>query len=254
MPADYTLTLTADDLATISRACEHYARTVGMGQVGEIVTAWALRSDRRGVRLMSDPAAWDEARDLAVRLQGLLTGLAPHSYIGIAEAQYPQARRAYALHILLRYHLAWDRLRAEGRERPGLLTVDYDEPESLGTGPLPTLRPVGPATAPQPAPADRGVPVWPTVIADLEARERDEPGRGYGQLARDGEVRDAFGRAKYGLPLMSEDGRGPYADAYQEALDLMVYLRRLAMRRKGVWWRIYGLAVDLARQIVEEGR
>ena len=34
----------------------------------------------------------------------------------------------------------------------------------------------------------------------------------------------------------------------------MVYLRRLAMRRKGVWWRIYGLAVDLARQIVEEGR
>ena len=38
--------------------------------------------------------------------------------------------------------------------------------------------------------------------------------------------RDAFGRAKYGQPLMSEDGRNGIEDAKQELGDLLQYLMK----------------------------
>jgi hypothetical protein len=37
--------------------------------------------------------------------------------------------------------------------------------------------------------------------------------------------RDRVGRAKYGTPLQPCNGRDSLVDAYQEALDLVVYLR-----------------------------
>lgn len=59
----------------------------------------------------------------------------------------------------------------------------------------------------QPPPTGSGVPVWPLVIADMQAR-------------------DAAGTAKYGTPLRTHNGRDALVDAYQEALDLAVYLRQ----------------------------
>lgn len=38
--------------------------------------------------------------------------------------------------------------------------------------------------------------------------------------------RDAMGLAKYGTHLQAFNGRDPLWDAYQEALDLVVYLRQ----------------------------
>lgn len=61
---------------------------------------------------------------------------------------------------------------------------------------------------PQPAPKpNTEVPVWDLVIADMRAR-------------------DNFGRKKYGTPLQTNNGRDPLVDAYQEVLDLAVYLRQ----------------------------
>ena len=61
---------------------------------------------------------------------------------------------------------------------------------------------------PEPAPKpNNGAPVWELVIADM--RERD-----------------AGGRAKYGTPLQTHNGRNALVDAYQEVLDLAVYLRQ----------------------------
>jgi hypothetical protein len=59
---------------------------------------------------------------------------------------------------------------------------------------------------PPPQPT-RGRPVWDLVIEDMRAR-------------------DQHGRAHYGVPLQAHNGRNALIDAYQEALDLVVYLRQ----------------------------
>lgn len=60
---------------------------------------------------------------------------------------------------------------------------------------------------PEPPPTKTdSTPVWDLVVADM----RD---------------RDKMGRDKYGTPLQHDNGRDHLVDAYQEALDLVVYLR-----------------------------
>lgn len=67
---------------------------------------------------------------------------------------------------------------------------------------------------PQPSPKKRrGRPIWELVIADM--RERD-----------------AMGARKYGTRLRAGDGRDSLVDAYQEVLDLAVYLRKAIEERK----------------------
>ena len=67
----------------------------------------------------------------------------------------------------------------------------------------------------QPVPtANDSTPVWQLVIADM--RERDY-----------------VGRQRYGTPLQVNNGRDALIDAYQEALDLAVYLRQLIEEREG---------------------
>ena len=55
--------------------------------------------------------------------------------------------------------------------------------------------------------------VWPLVIADMHERDR-------------------WGQRKYGMPLQVENGRDHLWDAYQEALDLVVYLRAEIEKRR----------------------
>lgn len=70
-----------------------------------------------------------------------------------------------------------------------------------------------PPRQPAPAPND-GPAVWDLVIADMRAR-------------------DHVGRRKYGTPLQAHNGRDTLQDAYEEALDLAVYLRTLIAEREG---------------------
>lgn len=67
---------------------------------------------------------------------------------------------------------------------------------------------------PQPAPDKntRGVPVWDLVIKDMKER-------------------DNGGYLKYGTRLKTFNGRDALIDAYQEALDLAVYLRQAIEER-----------------------
>jgi hypothetical protein len=68
-------------------------------------------------------------------------------------------------------------------------------------------------TRPQPAPRQAAGPaIWSLVIEDM--RERD-----------------ALGRARYGTALQAHNGRDALVDAYQEALDLVVYLRQAIEER-----------------------
>lgn len=58
-----------------------------------------------------------------------------------------------------------------------------------------------------------GRPIWELVIEDMQERDRR-------------------GRKKYGTPLQAGNGRDALVDAYQEALDLAVYLRQAIEERR----------------------
>ena len=88
-----------------------------------------------------------------------------------------------------------------------------DEP----SGGLAAHRVVDPYDQPLPV-AVEGAEVWPEAIVIAEA-----DGCPAAVLA-DMRARDQVGRARYGMPLRRGDGRDHGADAYQEALDLYVYL------------------------------
>lgn len=51
-------------------------------------------------------------------------------------------------------------------------------------------------------------------------------------VLKDMEERRLHGIEKYGVPVQPHNGRDPLVDAYQEALDLCVYLRQAIEERK----------------------
>lgn len=58
------------------------------------------------------------------------------------------------------------------------------------------------------------VEIWPIVLDDMMRR-------------------DNIGRERYGVPLTAHNGRDALWDAYEEALDLCVYLRQAIYERDG---------------------
>lgn len=64
---------------------------------------------------------------------------------------------------------------------------------------------------PQPRPT-KARPVWELVVEDMRAR-------------------DQLGRERYGTPLQAGNGRDALRDAYEEALDLVAYLRQAIEER-----------------------
>lgn len=72
----------------------------------------------------------------------------------------------------------------------------------------------GPADSTQPRPERRSVSVTDAVIADMHERRQ-------------------YGVTKYGTELQAGNGRDALTDAYQEALDLVMYLRQLLLERDG---------------------
>lgn len=72
----------------------------------------------------------------------------------------------------------------------------------------------GIASTYEPAPTPTGGrPIWELVVEDMKER-------------------DQAGRQKYGTPLQAHNGRRPLVDAYQEVLDLAVYLRQEIEERR----------------------
>lgn len=70
-----------------------------------------------------------------------------------------------------------------------------------------------PAAAPQPTPTGDGVVVLNEVVRDLQDRA-------------------AMGHMKYGTKLRTHNGRNALLDAYQEALDLAMYLKQALMEQE----------------------
>jgi len=83
--------------------------------------------------------------------------------------------------------------------------------------------------------------VWDVVIADLEATP-NFPNKDV--LIRDMRERDAEGRKRYGTPLQPHNGRDAVIDAYQEALDMVVYLKQAVIEGRIDLAGAYGRALD----------
>ena len=81
----------------------------------------------------------------------------------------------------------------------------------------------------QPMPQQNSnAPIWDLVIKDLheQARKREKDKQLVLDLVFDDMTsRDQVGRKRYGTPLQGFNGRDMLQDAYEEALDLCVYLR-----------------------------
>jgi len=96
------------------------------------------------------------------------------------------------------------RLGQEGRIRPNQVRAALGLPESIGGYD---------AIKDQPMPKPSGSPAMQDlVIADIEERKR-------------------IGIERYGQLLKAHTGRDPLIDAYQEALDLCIYLRQVIYER-----------------------
>ena len=83
--------------------------------------------------------------------------------------------------------------------------------------PMPAFKGMGHlyTPGPQPGPSpNQHPPVWPLVMVDMAGR-------------------DKLGRERYGTPLQPHNGRDALRDAYEEALDLAVYLRTAIYERDG---------------------
>lgn len=72
-------------------------------------------------------------------------------------------------------------------------------------------------SVPEPPPKPSGIIVPDALLEYMEGINEWED---LSKLVRE---RDAFGRKKYGQPLMSQDGRNGVEDARQEAGDLLQY-------------------------------
>lgn len=76
-------------------------------------------------------------------------------------------------------------------------------------------RKVTPAVAKQPRPRRSHLPaVWDLVLYDIALRDKE-------------------GERRYGTRLKPHNGRDALVDAYQEAMDLVVYLRQAIFERDG---------------------
>ena len=96
----------------------------------------------------------------------------------------------------------------EGREVvEGLLMSDEYVRSGIENVPVAEFLDLAPADVPEPMPVPGKVDVLLEVIKDLESR-------------------DAVGTKKYGTTLQTNNGRNPLMDAYQEALDLAMYLKQ----------------------------
>lgn len=105
---------------------------------------------------------------------------------------------------------------------------------------------------PQPPPTPgRGPAIWDLVIKELPSVIGTCDERVLLAMLDDAAERDRLGRRKYGQRLHAHDGRTNLIDAYQEALDLVVYLRKeveeLGPQINGPWVSMEEARLALAR-------
>lgn len=112
-----------------------------------------------------------------------------------------------------------------------------------------------PATQQQPEPRPGGESVTLSLLSYLDFRARTKA-----LLEDDLMARRDLGIERYGTELTTENGRDPLVDAYQEALDLALYLRQAAITGPSAPVDLFSLtdrAVEIAvwlKELIERER
>lgn len=108
---------------------------------------------------------------------------------------------------------------------------------------------MNPATAKQPTPHGKGV----DVAAYLRCKLAGTGNAAAIQLCDDIEARVTKGAKEYGERLTSYNGRDALVDAYQEALDLLLYLTQLELELGKTpydYGAVMGIVLFLKRQLI----
>lgn len=97
----------------------------------------------------------------------------------------------------------------------------------------------------EPAPIPGKTPVAPEVLRDIKARITPDELRRV--LLGDITARIEAGRIKYNTVLMTQNGRDPWWDGWQESADLCMYLKQAIMENPGnkALQDLYSTALDL---------
>ena len=90
--------------------------------------------------------------------------------------------------------------------------MEMTEPKTLGIAIDTIVAHHKSHNAKEPPPAAGKIDVTEAVVADMKERSK-------------------IGTEKYGTPLMTGNGRKPLVDAYQEVLDLAVYIKQEILER-----------------------
>ena len=137
----YTITLTATQAATISHACEVFAR-LGMGQYTNALECLPTNE--------YIPEGWHE--DMAA-IGHILSKHAPVH--GIRNHKHearrtPMSNVAWDVYQVTRHRLAWDRARADGHtgDKPPTWGVSFDAPLQTSPEPLPQMTAEEPVQTP----------------------------------------------------------------------------------------------------------
>lgn len=100
-------------------------------------------------------------------------------------------------------------------------------------------------SVPEPPPRPDGVVVPDALIGYLETLPETD------SLVALVHARDAFGRQKYGQPLMSNDGRNGIEDARQELGDLLQYVFKCKLAGEANL-KDFEKEIDLAYQVIKK--
>jgi hypothetical protein len=95
----------------------------------------------------------------------------------------------------------------------------------------------------EPMPRKGQADIWPLVVDDIKSLEHYQS-KMLSLVINDMESRVEVGQNKYGVVLQSHNGRYAIMDAYQEAIDLAMYLRQSIAEGSGLY-SVYSTTLEL---------
>jgi hypothetical protein len=125
-----TLTINKEQARIMCEALELYSR-LKHGQISELRSLFVDRwCEPNGSFNWSSEYLFDELKRV------IFPDLAKNASYGVGNKIYPESSVAWDIMQVLRHRLAWDRLKAEGRDQPEYWGVQYNPPMRFGSEPL----------------------------------------------------------------------------------------------------------------------
>jgi hypothetical protein len=126
----YTLTINKEQARIICQALEIYSR-LKHGQISELRNLFMDRwCEPNGSFNWSSEYLFDELKRV------IFPDLEKNASYGVGNKIYPESTVAWDVMQVIRHRLAWDRLKAEGRDQPEHWGVQYNPAMRFGSEPL----------------------------------------------------------------------------------------------------------------------